>query len=223
MNIKLVIILSMIFMHQNVFSQSGELSKTGTDKTAETYLNPVLNLVRTNLHYGNSENTLADYKKPLMGLQVGLSMQAGITPNFSLVPELYFIMRGGKLGSNNPMTLGKTTLRVHSLESPLLARFHFHNIHVNAGPSVTYNFDGNIKVEGASNGSANDYKHWEAGAQFGGGYSFRIKGRRLALDLRYNYGLTNISKTNKMYNRSLILSVLFSKPLKTNPLAGKGN
>ena len=223
MNIKLAIILGMILLHQNVFSQSGELSMTGTHKTAETYLNPLINLVRTNLHYGNSENTLADHKKSLMGLQVGLSMQAGITPDFSLVPELYFIMRGGKLGSNNPMTLGKTTLRVHSLESPLLARFHFHNFHVNAGPSVAYNFDGNIKVKGASNGSANDYKHWEAGAQFGGGYSFRIKGRRLALDLRYNYGLTNISKTNKMYNRSLILSVLFSKPWKTNPLAGKEN
>lgn len=221
MNIKLGLILAMILLHQNGFSQSSKLTKTGTDKAAETYLDPILNMVSTRLHYGNSNGELADYKRPLWGLQAGLSMQAGITPEFSLVPELYFIMRGGRLKSNNPLTLGKTTARFYTLESPLLARFHFHNFHVNAGPSVAYNLDGSIKVKGASGSSGNSFKRWEAGMQFGGGYSFRIKGRRLAFDLRYNYGLTNISRSYKMYTRSFVLSVQFSKPWKTNPLAGK--
>lgn len=218
MNVKPVLILSMMLLHHSVFGQSDETSIAGTERTAETYLNPILNLVSTNLHYGNSESALGNHKKSLTGLQIGLSMQAGISPEFSLVPELYFIMRGGRLGSNNPLTLNKTTLRVYTLELPVLARFHFHNVHVNAGPSMAYNLDGSVKVKGSSSGSVNDFKRWEAGVQFGGGYSFRIKGRRLAFDLRYNHGLTNISKTGNMYNRSFVVSVQFSRPWKTNPL-----
>jgi hypothetical protein len=55
----------------------------------------------------------------------------------------------------------------------------------------------------------------------GGGYMFHIKEKRLALDIRYNYGLTNISQSKEMYNRSFMISMNYSKPWKTNPLGRK--
>jgi hypothetical protein len=53
----------------------------------------------------------------------------------------------------------------------------------------------------------------------GGGYRFHTKRKSILLDVRYNYGLTDISNGKEMYNRSLIISLHFSKPWKTNPLA----
>jgi hypothetical protein len=135
-------------------------------------------------------------------------------------------MKGGILEANNSLTDSKTKLRLYTLELPLLARFHCNKFYVNAGTSMAYNLHGTNKIEDTTsdltfNNSSDGFKRWEAGVQFGGGYHFRVKQRQVALDLRYNYGLTNISNTNEMYNRSFILSLNFYKPWKTNPLQKK--
>ena len=52
----------------------------------------------------------------------------------------------------------------------------------------------------------------------GGGVEFPFKQKRIALDIRYNYGLTNISYGNEICNRGVMVSVHFSKAWKTNPL-----
>ena len=137
--------------------------------------------------------------------------------------EFYFMMKGGKLKSDNPLTNSETTLRLYALELPVLARFHFGNFHVNAGPSIAYNLSGTRKIAGAStdllfNNSSEGFKRFETGIQMGGGYTFKVKQRRVALDLRYNYGLTNISQDKEIHNRSFIVSMHFSPRWKTNPL-----
>jgi len=71
------------------------------------------------------------------------------------------------------------------------------------------------------NNDLEGFKCFDAGFQAGGGYMFPWKNKRIALDLRYNYGLTNVSNDKEMYNRSFIVSVHFSKPWKTNPLRRK--
>ena len=90
-----------------------------------------------------SNSTLADYKKSNNGIQAGASFQAGITPGFSLVSELYFMRKGGKLKANNPLTTSESSLRLNTIELPVLARFHFGKFYVNAGPSIAYNLSGN--------------------------------------------------------------------------------
>lgn len=197
---------------------------TDTVKTPKTYLDPLLNLISTNLNYGDANSKLSDYKKSILGAQVGISFQAGITPAFSLVTELYFTTKGGKLKDANPLTTQASTIRLYAFELPLLARFHFHEFHVNAGPSIAYNFYGtrniNDQTTDLSFGSSG-FKRFDAGLQAGGGYTFHTKTKRIALDLRYNYGLTNISHGQEMYNRSFIVSIHVSKAWKTNPFAGK--
>lgn len=189
-----------------------------------TYLDVVLNGVSTNFNYGNSNSALKNYKKSVFGAQAGVSFQAGITPHFSIVPELYFMMKGGKLLAGNSVTGNETTVRLYTAEIPVLARFHLGRAYLNAGPSIAYDFGGNNKLAGSSkaisfqNGSEG-FKRFDASVQIGGGYELPFKNKRIALDVRYCYGVTNISYDREIYNRSLIVSIHFSSAWKTNPLA----
>lgn len=211
----------MIFLTNHSF---GQAEKPAEERVTEkTYMDLVLNVLNTNINYGAANSSVADYKKAVLGAQAGLSFQAGITPRFSLVSELYFIMKGGELQENNPLTSGSSTLRLYTMELPVLARFHFGRYYLNAGPSLAYNFSGTRKTEGVSsaiafNNSGDGFKRLDAGIQFGGGYRFKIRQRSAALDVRYSYGLTSISNSQEMYNRYLNVSLHISNPWKTNPL-----
>jgi hypothetical protein len=182
----------------------------------------------TNLNYGSSNSALSDYKKEAKGIHAGVSFQAGITSRFSLVSELYYIRKGGELSANNPLTAKKTILRLNAFEIPVLARFHFGKFYMNAGPSIAYNFNGKRKIDDVStaitfNNTAGAFNRLDAGVQIGAGYMFPIKQKRLALDIRYCYGLTNLSYDKEMFNRGLIISVHFSNPWKKNPLGKNRN
>jgi hypothetical protein len=227
-HVKLGIVLGMIFLTGNLLAQAiGEATeKVMEAKGAQTSMHLILNAVSTNFNYGKSNGAMADYKKSVMSPQVGMSFQAGITPHFSMVTELYFIMKGGKLESNNPLTNDKRTLRLYTIESPLLARFHFGKFFVNAGPSIAYNLTGKMKNDESSTtlsftDSNDGFKRFDAGIQAGAGYTFRVKQKLIVLDVRYSYGLTNISYDKEMYNRYLNINLHFFKPWKTNPFGRK--
>ncbi len=224
--VRTAVLLGMIFLSATTFGQTREPERgktTDGKKTAKTYLDLMVNMVSTSINYGGSNSALADYKKPLNGIHAGASFQAGITPAFSLVSELYFIRKGGKLKADNPLTTSESTLRLNTLELPVLARFHMGKFYVNAGPSLAYHLSGSRKMDDKSvklsfNNSAEGFRRLDAGIQMGGGFEFPVKQKRIALDIRYVHGLTDIAHGNEMYNRALMISVHFSKPWKTNPL-----
>lgn len=225
------LILGMIFLYTNTFGQTesvGSESSKEVKKTAKTYFDMMINLQSTNLNYGNSNTSFDDYRESVKGVQAGVSFQAGITPQFTLVSELYFVMKGGRLLANNPLTNLATTYRFYSFELPVLARVHLGNLYINAGPAIAYNFKGTKKTDDLTTdlsfeNSDAGFKRLEAGVQAGIGYAFKIKDKRLAVDVKYNYGLTNISYDKEMYNRGLIISVLYSRAWKTNPLGKRDN
>ncbi len=226
--VKMAIVLGMVIITGNTLGQSKEQRSINTrnDQVTRTYLDLLLNVVSTNINYGKSNGSLADYKKPTFGAQIGASFQAGITPTVSLVSELYFIMKGGSLTANNPLTDGKSTLRFYALELPVLARFNAGKFYANAGPSIAYNFYGTRKMEGTTRSlsftnSSESFKRVDAGIQMGAGYRFKVKQKSVVLDVRYTYGLSNVSRDQEMYNRYLNISLHFSKPWKTNPLGRK--
>jgi hypothetical protein len=222
------LVAAMIFLSAGVF---GQTSSSGSEKISESRktesrLDLLLNVAATNLNYGKSNSSLSDYKEPSAGIQAGFSFQAGITPNFSLISELYFMKIGGSLKAGNPLTTSKTTISLGALELPVLARFYFGKFYVNAGPSIAYNLYATSKTDGQSThipfkNSGESFKRWDAGIQIGGGYEFQIKQKRVALDIRYVYGLTNISYGQEMYNRGIVVSLRCNAPWKTNPLGKK--
>jgi hypothetical protein len=220
-------IITMFLLVATAYGQTPapELKRNEPDaKTAKTYFDLMVNVVSTNINYGESNSILADSKKSNNGIQAGASFQAGITPAFSLVSELYFIRKGGILKANNPLSTSESNLRLNTIELPVLARFHLSNFFINAGPSLAYNISGKSEVANQFTKllftkSIEGYKRFDAGIQMGGGVEFPFKQRRIALDVRYNYGLTNISNSGEIYNRAIMISAHFSKPWKKNPLA----
>lgn len=211
-SVQTLLVLGMFFLHTFSFGQS---KPTGSE-APKTYLDFFISAVGTDLNYGKSNSALKDFKKSAQGVQIGLSLQTGIASHFSLVPELSFIMRGGKLKANNPLTQDESTLRFYTVELPVLARLHLGKFHLNAGPSLGYNFYGTQKLDGATTdlsfeNETGGYKRLDAGLQAGGGLTFKIKQKRAVLDIRYCYGLTNVSYDKEAYNRSLLIRLHVSK------------
>lgn len=227
LNTGFAIVLMLLFT--NTFGQTVTSDYEKGDKeyrSAQTYLDIMVNVVSTNINYGGSNSDVADYKKSQRGIQAGASFQAGITHKFSIVPEIYFIRKGGKLKANNPLTANESSLHLNTLEFPVLARFHMGRFYINAGPSLAYNFSGKQKINNQPskllfNNTSEGFKRFDAGIQMGGGFEFPLKQRRIALDIRYAHGLTNIAYGKEIYNRALMISVHFSKRWKTSPLAKK--
>lgn len=227
----IVFSLTMIFLTATALSQTtkAQSQQNGQiERSAKTYFDLMVNVVSTNLNYGEVNSSLADYKRSTAGIQAGISFQAGITPAFSLVSELYYMRKGGKLKEGNPLTTNESSLRLNTLELPLLGRLHLGRFYMNAGPSIAYNLSGkntmgDISTKISFNNSGDGIKRFEAGVQVGGGVQFPFKQKRIALDIRYNYGLTDIAYNQDIHNRSVMISVHFSKPWKTNPIGRNNN
>ncbi|MEO6287483.1 MAG: porin family protein [Dyadobacter sp.] len=191
------------------------------------------NNVNANFNYGRSNGTLQPYKKNFKGLQLGASFQAGITPHFSVLTELYFVTKGGWLKEDNPVTFNKSKLRLNTFELPMLARIHIGRVYTNLGPYAAYNLSGRLKTEGSTTSpessqslsfqnTPNGFRRWDVGVQAGAGYIFPFKKASILLDVRYGHGLLNISRGIERYNRVLNISVLVSKPWKKNPFSKHG-
>ncbi|MEJ7827228.1 MAG: porin family protein [Segetibacter sp.] len=218
---------------ENFIGNSIDFSLQITKSLAQkTYISPLINVVNSNFNYGDANNAIKSYKKDARGIMAGATFQAGITPAFSVVAETYFVMKGATLKTENPLTVNKSTLRLYNAEIPVLARLHINHLYINAGPYVSYTIGGRIKTESSESipekstaisfsNVTDGFKRWELGAQAGAGYNFRIKKRALALDLRYGYGLTNVSQDAERYNRIFTISIIAVKPWKKNPFAKK--
>ena len=99
-------------------------------------------------------------------------------------------------------------------------------VYINAGSSVAYTLSGTRKIGDVSqalsfNNSIEGFKRWDAGIQMGAGYRFNVKQMPVALDVRYSYGLTNLSYSEEIHNRYLNVGLYFTKLWKTNPLGKK--
>lgn len=70
----------------------------------EIYLDMVINYTPTTMNFGSNNDALKNFKKGYWGLHAGASFQMGVTDYFSVVPELYIVMKGTKLVNNNPFT-----------------------------------------------------------------------------------------------------------------------
>ena len=181
-----------------------------------------INSLNTGFNYGESNSTLQSHKQSFKGIQAGFSYQAGVSSGFSIAPEVYFAIKGGVLKGGNPLTVNKSTFRLYSVEVPLLARVHCKNLYLNAGPYGGYMLGGRLKVQdsealpGSSTritfgNATSDFRRWDYGIQAGAGYNFNLKKSTLTLDIRYGYGLANISRDIERYNRMLNISLVAAK------------
>lgn len=185
-----------------------------TAHAQDSHIAVLLNMVNSKLNYGNENSAVQHYKKDLRGLQAGLSWQAGITKQFSIVTEAYFMRKGGQLKSGNPLDRVGSTLKLNTIEVPVLARVHAGRFYFSTGPYANFIFSRKVS-SGSESAEAtyfenriNGIRKFETGIQAGAGYQFRVKKAKMAVDFRYTHGMTSISKMDNLYNRTINISVL---------------
>ncbi len=189
-------------------------------RAQQSHIGILVNTVSSNLNYGDINGSLSGYKETVRGIRAGLSWQAGLTKNFSVVTEAYFIRKGGGLETGNPLNGVNSAIKLNTIELPVLARVHAGRFYFNAGPYANYIFSGKRTAEGEQAKSISfgsepdDLRRWEAGFQGGAGYMFNLKKKRFAIDFRYAHGVTSISSNSDLYNRTFSISVVLLKPLK---------
>jgi hypothetical protein len=181
----------------------------------------LINQVNSYMAYRGVHQNLNHYRQNYAGLQAGISLETTIGPECSIVNELYWATKGSVLKEGNTLTTGKSSLRISTIELPVLARIHFGNLYVNAGPYGSYLLSGRIKTEAYGSTAAaqtklafnnSSFNRWEAGLQAGAGYAFNLVRTILTVDFRYAYGLTSLSSDIERYNRTYIIGVRISRP-----------
>lgn len=163
----------------------------------------------------------------LTGFAIGAFITYKFSPYFSMQPEGYYTQLGGKGGDDTD----GTSLRIHYVEAPILAKFTLPNRsyvtpYLIAGPSVLFRVGCNIeRHEGNTTreGGCDDWiaetpignvpveiKTTTIGLVLGLGFDVEVWGGAFGMDVRYRWGLTTLDETTlatDIRNRSLHILV----------------
>lgn len=148
-----------------------------------------------------SDNTNADWRT---GFHLGGLAHIHVTPSFSLQPEVYYSSQGAKLPySNND----KLNLNLSYINVPVLLQYNFANgMRLQGGPQVGFLVGVSDKVNGEeiNQRSTADYKTVDLSLPLGLSY---LGYSGLGVDVRYNIGLTNISKSTSPTVKNSVFQV----------------
>jgi len=152
------------------------------------------------------------------GFQAGVVLDYGITPNFSIIPELNFSQKGTKLSGSETGVKVDWNMTLNYLTLPINAAYKFdlgmdQKLMVFAGPYFGYGISTSNKIKGKANGvemnidfadfldemglendalkfgSKDDqFKPFDFGVNVGVGYQYT----KIFFKVQYNLGLTNI-------------------------------
>lgn len=141
--------------------------------------------------FAYSNNADADWRT---GFHVGGLAHIHIKPSFSLQPEIYYSSQGAKF--QNAVVNDKLNLNLSYINVPVLLQYNFANgFRLQGGPQVGFLVGVSDKVDGVEQNiySTDDFKTVEVALPLGLSY---LGYSGLGVDVRYNIGLTNISKSS---------------------------
>ncbi|MFV0529812.1 MAG: porin family protein [Flavobacteriales bacterium] len=151
----------------------------------------------------------ASNEKSKVGFQggVGLNILTG-AGGFSVQPELNFVSKGTSFKTRGK----KENYNLNYLELPVLAKYSFGQVYVNAGPSIGFLLGQSDKSKVA----IGEMKKIDFGIQMGAGVAIPAGPGKVIVDGRYNLGLSNISdvKSADIKNRGIMVSVGYAIALK---------
>lgn len=141
-------------------------------------------------------------EKSKVGFQAGLGVNIPTgAGNFSVQPEVNFVSKGTKLKNS----FVNQNFNFNYIEVPVLAKYSFGPVYVNAGPSVGFLMGKNNAVKAVYGKT----KTVDFGVQMGAGVAIPVGPGNLIIDGRYNLGLSNISdvKGTEIKNRGFAVSL----------------
>ncbi len=151
----------------------------------------------------NESNNNTD---PLVSFHLGILGHIHLDRQLALQPELLYSGQGAKSASN----LASGKIELGYLNIPVLFQYMFDNgFRLEAGPQVGLLLSAKSKVGNLSTDIKDNLETLDAGLLVGVGYIHPPTG--FGVDARYQFGLTNINKSNnfKSYNRGFQLGVFY--------------
>lgn len=144
-----------------------------------------LNLSTVSVSDGYSGYTYSS----LANFNLGAFLKIPVTRHFSIQPELYYSGEGYK---DVDQSTGYTySEHINYLNIPVLAKYTFPvGFFLETGPQLDLKLNAKQKEAGYTTDVSTDYNSAEFAWAFGAG--FKIPMAPVAVDLRYNFGITNI-------------------------------
>ncbi len=154
-----------------------------------------------------------------IGINIGGFVEVAVTDKFSWQPELLFSTQGANTKESG--LTDKSKLNLNYLNIPIMGKYYIQNkLSVEFGPQIGFLVSANeiypdMQVDnlyGPSETIEDSVKKFDFGLNLGGGYDLNEK---LSVNLRYNFGLSNIFKDEydegitDTKNRVLSMSILY--------------
>lgn len=147
----------------------------------------------------NIASLTGDVENPssLVGFQIGGFAEFKISEKFAIQPELMYSAQGGKESYNEEGVGVELISKLGYINIPIMAKYYVaKSFSLEAGPQIGFltSAKGELKAEGESIevDIKDSVESIDFGLNLGAGYDFTEK---LSAGLRYNFGLSNIAKT----------------------------
>ncbi|KIO76656.1 hypothetical protein TH53_13930 [Pedobacter lusitanus] len=120
------------------------------------------------------------------GFTAGLGVNFKVKNSaFSVQPELNYVSAGTKIKND------KTKYNLNYLELPVLAKYSFGPVYINAGPAIGLAVGDVKKIESLYGAKVQKFNF---GIQMGGGVAIPVGKGSVLVDARYSLGLTDVNK-----------------------------
>lgn len=162
---------------------------------------------KAGLSFSRQSISNMDGEKSKAGFTAGLGVNVGLKNSaFSIQPELNYVSAGTKIKNDN------NKYNLNYLELPILVKYSFGPVYINAGPSIGLTVGGMNKMETFYQAKVQKLNF---GVQMGGGLAIPVGNGTVLVDARYALGLTDVSKgPATVKNRGFIATVGYAIPLK---------
>jgi hypothetical protein len=145
--------------------------------------------VKAGANFSTFSGKDADGAQTLVGFNGGVFAGLGLADHLSLQPELVYSLQGAK---ENDGQGGTATQTANYLNIPVLLKYRFPmGLFIETGPQIGFILSGKVKDQGVSVDDKNVFKSTDFSWALGAG--FHIPTTELAVDVRYNFGLSSIA------------------------------
>ena len=149
-----------------------------------------------------------DQSKMKVGINAGPAIQINLAKMFFIQSELLYSLKGAR--SESSQTSNDATLNLNYINLPLLFGYKAgQNFSIKLGPEIGHLLSAKSKMDGTTTDYSEFYRDFDFGADLGVAYTFK----KLAIDLRYNYGLedllNNVPSDQNASNRVLQFSLCY--------------
>jgi hypothetical protein len=160
---------------------------------------------KAGLNFSKQAISNVDGEQSKTGFTAGLGVNFKVKGSaLSIQPELNYVSAGTKIKND------KNKYTLNYLELPVLVKYSFGPVYINAGPSIGMALGNKDKIEALYGAKVEKFNF---GLQMGGGIAIPFGKGSFLIDGRYALGLTDVNKgPAKAKNRGFMATIGYAIP-----------